>query len=266
MRFCVLGSGSKGNATYIESAGTGILIDNGFSGIELSRRLAAIGVAEESLAAILITHEHGDHIKGAAIVARKHGLTIMANRETLGAAGKIITKVPGIFEFVTGTTFTLGPFSIHPFAVSHDTVNPVGFVISNGSSTLGYCTDTGKISHLIRHRLASCNGLVLEANHDPEMLRNGPYPIYLQQRVRSLTGHLANQDAADFIAGVRHDGLRHVVLAHLSETNNDPSLAYDTVCRALAGLEAGPLPQVSLAWQDRVGEVIRLREDGHEDE
>lgn len=257
MQFCVLGSGSKGNATYVAAQGRAFLIDSGFSGVEIERRLAAIGVETASLAAILLTHAHSDHTKGAAVLARKYNLPIYANKGTLAAAAKMLGSVPAIHEFQTGSSFHLHHFRIHPFAVCHDCVDPVGFVIDNGSCVLGYCTDTGMVSRLIQHRLTGCHGLIIECNHDPDMLKKGPYPLHLQQRVRSSQGHLANNEAARFVAELLHDGLQHVVLAHISETNNNPALAYDTVA---AALQAGkkPVTGISLAWQDRAGELITL--------
>lgn len=257
MQFCVLGSGSKGNATYVAAQGRAFLIDSGFSGVEIERRLAAIGVETDSLDAILLTHAHSDHIKGAAVLARKYNLPIYANKGTIAAAAKILGTVPVIREFLTGSSFHLHHFHIHPFAICHDCVDPVGFVIENGSCVLGYCTDTGMVSRLIQHRLAGCNGLIIESNHDPDMLKNGPYPLHLQQRVRSSQGHLANEDAARFVADLCHGGLQHVVLAHISETNNDPSLAYETVAAVLKS-EKEALTGISLAWQDRAGELITL--------
>jgi phosphoribosyl 1,2-cyclic phosphodiesterase len=257
MQFCVLGSGSRGNATYVAADGRALLIDNGFSGVELERRLAAIGADPASLAAILLTHAHSDHIKGAAVLARKYHLPIYANKGTIDAAAPVLHRAPELHEFKTGTSFPLSPFLIHPFAVCHDCADPVGFVIEDGSSSLGYCTDTGMVSRLIQHRLTGCNGLIIECNHDPLMLKNGPYPVHLQQRIRSNQGHLANEDAARFIVDMLHGGLQHVVLAHISEKNNDPLLAYDTVVAAL-GEENGTTACVSLSWQDRTGEVITL--------
>ncbi|MCB2182919.1 MAG: MBL fold metallo-hydrolase [Desulfobulbaceae bacterium] len=258
MRFCVLGSGSKGNATYVEAEGKALLIDNGFSGVEIERRLEAKGLDGGRLQGILLTHEHGDHVRGAAILARKHGISLYANRGTLEAAAKTLGNVPDIREFCTGSSFCLNKFLIHPFAVSHDTADPVGFVIRSGSCSLGYCTDTGMVSRLIQHRLTGCHGLIIECNHDPVMLKNGPYPLHLQQRVRSHHGHLANEDAARFIQDLLHENLQHVVLAHISETNNAPSLAYDTVVGIISSEGGSSLPEISLAWQDKAGEIVSL--------
>ncbi len=262
MRFCVLGSGSKGNATFVESGQTRILIDAGFSGKEIERRLAEIGVGAESLSALLITHEHGDHVKGAAILSRRFRLPVFVNGATLAAAGPVFDNLPQCLAFVTGQTFLFQDFQIHPFALSHDAADPVGFLLNNGRLFMGYCTDTGQVSRLMQHRLSNCHGLVLECTHDPDLLRNGPYPPSLQQRVRGKTGHLANVEAAGFLREILHDGLEHVVLSHLSETNNRPHLAQEAVAAVLETLRVQrgtcPVPAISLAHQDRVGEVVIL--------
>lgn len=264
MRFCVLGSGSKGNATFVESGQTRLLIDAGFSGKEIERRLAEIGVGAETLSGILITHEHSDHVKGAAILSRRFRLPVFINEATLAAAGSVLDNLHQCHAFVTGQTFVFQDFQIHPYAISHDTVDPVGFLLNNGRVLMGYCTDTGAVSKLMHHRLSTCHGLVLECNHDPDMLRNGPYPPSLQQRVRGKSGHLANADAADFLAAILHDGLEHVVLSHLSESNNRPHLAQEAMNTVLEKLReehggARPVPVISLAHQDRVGAVVILR-------
>ncbi|MFA7383276.1 MAG: MBL fold metallo-hydrolase [Desulfurivibrionaceae bacterium] len=263
MRFCVLGGGSKGNATFVESGQTRLLIDAGFSGKEIERRLAGIEVEPQTLSAILITHEHTDHVKGAAILARRFCLPVFINEATLAAAGPVLDNLPHCQSFVTGETFAFQDFQIHPFAIFHDAADPVGFLLNNGRLLLGYCTDTGVVSKLMQHRLSNCHGLVLEANHDPELLRNGPYPVPLQQRVRGKSGHLANAEAADFLSDILHDGLEHVVLSHLSETNNRPHLAEEAMASALAALrgrlgDGCLVPAISLAHQDRVGEVVIL--------
>jgi phosphoribosyl 1,2-cyclic phosphodiesterase len=264
MRFCVLGSGSKGNATFVEGGETRILIDAGFSGKELEKRLAAIGVAPDSLTAILITHEHTDHIRGAAILSRRFKLPIFANNATLAAGQPTLSKLHVFQEFSTGTTFNFGDIRVHPFRVSHDAADPVGFVVNDGTHTFGYCTDTGVVSRLMHHRLSACHGLVLECNHDPVMLKNGPYPLSLQQRVRSKTGHLANAEAAGFLSAILYLDLHHVVLSHISERNNHPEIAQAVVREVLAELkrESGgrelQLPEISVALQDKVGLLVDI--------
>lgn len=263
MRFCVLGSGSKGNCTFVETGGTRLLIDAGFSGREIEQRLASIGVEAGSLSAVLITHEHSDHIRGAAVLARRYRLPLFSNEATLAAAGETLGSLPKWQAFHTGDTFIFQDLQIHPFRVSHDAADPVGFLLHDGCLLLGHCTDTGVVSKLMQHRLSSCHGLILECNHDPVLLKQGPYPPALQQRVRGKTGHLANHEAASFLATIVHADLEHVVLSHLSETNNRPEMAEEAVRQALAGIrrERGvhwPLPAISLARQDRVGAVVSL--------
>lgn len=253
MRFCVLGSGSRGNATYVESDGVGLLIDAGFSGVELSRRLARVGVDMAQVRAILVTHEHSDHTSGVGVLSRKYQLPVYANLGTRQAAGPVLDKLHDFIPFVTGESFFLSPFRIHPFAISHDTVDPVGFTLDDGQSTLGYCTDTGMVSRLIHHHLHRCHGLVLECNHDLEMLKNGPYPPALQQRIRSKDGHLANPEALAFVQGLSHGHLRHVILAHISQSNNRHDLVREEI--ALSAITG---PRFSLACQDTPGELIDL--------
>lgn len=235
MKFSVLGSGSKGNATLVESGSTRILIDNGFSGKEVISRLERIGVAVESLSALVITHEHIDHVKGVGVLARKLQLPIYANAMTYRAAEKGLGQIPVRREFATGEPFTVEGLHIHPFAVSHDTADPVGFVVGDGERCLGYCTDTGKITRLIRHHLQHCQALILEANHDVEMLRQGPYPLPLKQRVLSSQGHLANDDSLQFADELAVGRLRCLILAHLSEVNNHPDLVLKEARRRLSG-------------------------------
>lgn len=260
MRLCVLGSGSKGNCTYIESGDTRILIDCGFSGVETQRRLQSIGVAIETLSSILVTHEHGDHVRGVAILSRKYNLPIFANEATFAAAGKDFGNLHSFREFATGTSFVFQNLHIHPFRISHDAADPVGFVVEDDLFKVGYCTDTGVATKLMQHRLAGCSSLVLESNHDPALLKNGPYSPALQQRVRSKRGHLANAEAADFLSGLLHERLEHVVLAHISETNNKPEIAFQAVTKILKENGNGQdfTSQISLSWQDRAGELIDL--------
>jgi phosphoribosyl 1,2-cyclic phosphodiesterase len=225
MRFSVLGSGSKGNSVYIESGSTGILIDAGFSGKELEKRLRSVGRELSHLKALCITHEHHDHISGAGVVARRCGIPAYANGGTFAGGEKRMGKIPRRIEFETGGTFEIGDLQVRSFRLSHDTADPVGFVINDGKKSLGYCTDTGKVSHLMAQRLRRCNGLILEFNHNLEMLKNGPYPLPLQQRVRSSLGHLCNEDAAELLAMIQGDQLQCLVQAHLSDKNNTPELA-----------------------------------------
>jgi phosphoribosyl 1,2-cyclic phosphodiesterase len=260
MKFCVLGSGSKGNATYLEAEGTAILIDAGMSGIELQRRLTAISVELSSINAIFLTHEHHDHIHGAGILSRRVKIPVYANPATFSAANSALNKLAAYKEFDTGGTFHFRNLEIHPFSISHDAADPIGFRISDAKNSFGYCTDTGRVSQLMKHRLSACQALVIESNHDAEMLKNGSYPPYLKQRIRSSQGHLENREAAAFMKDLLHNGLEHVVLAHLSEENNDPEIAYQVMTAAL-GRDLDKLDanvRISVAEQYRAGELIEL--------
>ncbi|XOF35055.1 MAG: MBL fold metallo-hydrolase [Candidatus Electrothrix sp. YB6] len=256
MNFCVLGSGSKGNSILIEAGSTAILIDAGFSGKEISRRLGQINRSLNDLTAILLTHEHGDHISGVGVLSRRCSLPVYANPATHRAAEARVKRLHKRVEFGTGTGFELNDLQIHPFRISHDTVDPVGFVISDGISSVACCTDTGRITTLIRQRLDRCQAIILEANYDPQMLQDSPYPMYIKQRVRSNQGHLANGDAARLLAELTDSPLQYVVLAHLSETNNLPELVLSRICREIEHLL--PNFRLALARQDEPGPVYSL--------
>jgi len=259
VRFCVLGSGSRGNATYVESQGQGLLIDAGFSGVEVERRLAAAGLAMDRVSAILVTHEHSDHIRGVGVLSRRYRLPVHVNRRTLEAAGRDLAGAHGIELFETGRDFEAAGMVIHPFSVSHDAADPVGFLVGSGKRLFGYCTDTGVVSKLIRFRLNGCQGLVLECNHDAEMLQNGPYPEQVKQRVRSRQGHLENLEAAKLLTSLLHQDLEQVVISHISETNNSPERVKAAIRRMFDGLPSScRLPRITLARQDAPSPLFTL--------
>lgn len=233
MRFSVLGSGSRGNAVYVESGSSGILIDAGFSGKELQKRMQCVGRDLSNIKALCITHEHHDHICGAGVISRRYEIPVLINDATLDAAGAKMGKLHNTKLFSAGDVMEIGDLEIRSFRISHDTADPVGFVISDGHRHLGYLTDTGKVSHLMARRLLSCHGVILEFNHDLEMLKYGPYPLPLQQRVRSSRGHLSNDDAAKFLTELMGGTIKEVVLAHLSEKNNTVELAREAAIRCL---------------------------------
>jgi phosphoribosyl 1,2-cyclic phosphodiesterase len=256
MKFCVLGSGSRGNCTYIEEGNTRLLIDAGFSGKEIVRRLAMIDRTPEQLTALIVTHEHGDHVAGVGVLSRRFKLPVYANPGTHQAAEKKVGKLYALREFSTGEYFELAGLGVHPFAISHDTADPVGFVVDNGERALGYCTDTGRLTKLMAHQLGKCHGLILESNHDPQMLRDGPYPLSLQQRVQSNMGHLANEEAASFACELVGGSLQTLILAHLSETNNHPELARRAMEQKLVNHPARP--ELIIATQSNPGPVVGL--------
>lgn len=256
MKFSVLGSGSKGNCIFIESGKTSILIDAGFSGKEIERRMQVIGKRMDDLSALFLTHEHRDHILGAGVLSRRFRLPVFGNHGTITGVEPVIGKAFQFREFTTGDILAVGDLQIRSFSVSHDTTDPVGFVVGNGSVSLACCTDTGRVSRLMEKRLRGCDALILEFNHDPQMLRTGPYSLALQQRVRSDHGHLANEEAAQFLETLQHDHLRQVVLAHLSEANNLPELALKAAQTALRC--GGEDTNVRVAGQDEVTGLIAL--------
>jgi len=255
MRFSVLGSGSRGNAVYIEAGNSSVLIDAGFSGKELQKRMEAIGRDLADVNAICITHEHGDHISGAGVISRRYEIPIVINGATLEAASPKMGKLFGTTIFSAGEVIEVGDLEIRSFCISHDTAEPVGYVVSNGNKRLGYLTDTGKVSHLMARRLLSCQGVILEFNHDLEMLKYGPYPLPLQQRVRSSRGHLSNDDAADFLTDLMEGEIREVVLAHLSEKNNTVELAREAAKKRLL---QWPAVNLHVARQDCAMPLLEL--------
>ncbi|MFV0437569.1 MAG: MBL fold metallo-hydrolase [Desulfopila sp.] len=255
MRFAILGSGSKGNAVYIEEGRTGILIDNGFSAKELGARLASIGRSLADITAVLLSHEHNDHAHGVGVVSRRCRVPLYANGPTFAAAASKIGTPHRFAEFVTGEELVIQDLQVRSFPVAHDTADPVGFVIGNGRKYLGYCTDTGSVSKLMELRLSGCHALILEFNHNLEMLKNGPYPEPLKQRVRSRHGHLANGDAACFLKKLLHRNLQTVVLAHISETNNRAALA---MAAARATIGAAETIELLVAEQGRATPLISL--------
>lgn len=259
MKFCVLGSGSRGNCTFIEKDNTRVLIDAGFSGKEIARRLALIDRHPEDLNAIVVTHEHNDHIAGVGVLSRRYGLPVYANIATHRSAESRLGKLSAFREFSTGQRFILDDLEVHPFAISHDTADPVGFVVDSGKQRIGYCTDTGQVSRLMLHLLGRCHGLILEANHDPQMLKDGPYPLPLKQRVQSNTGHLANADAASLACKLSEGVLQTLVFAHLSETNNHPDLVWREAKKQF--VDHAGLPRILIAAQSNPGPLVDLSED-----
>ncbi|PIE58762.1 MAG: MBL fold metallo-hydrolase [Desulfobulbus propionicus] len=262
MQFCVLGSGSRGNCTLVEVGETRILIDAGFSGKEIERRLAWIDRAGDMLSAIVVTHEHSDHVAGLGVLARRYQIPVYMNQGTYEACCTKIKKIPQLEFFTTGETFAIQGVGVHPFAVTHDTVDPVGFVLHHQGLSLGYCTDTGRITKLIRHHVRKCRALILESNHDLEMLRKGPYPIHLQQRIQSAEGHLENEEALHFAYELGQENLRVLVLAHLSATNNTPEAVRTAIGRYL---NESPV-LVHIAEQDVPGPFLRVSDSSTWDE
>lgn len=234
MNVQLLASGSRGNAIFVEVAQTRILIDAGLSARQLCRRLEGIGIEPESLDTLLITHEHGDHVRGLGPLARRFKLQVYLHTAVAGRLADI--GVPDqVREFEEGQDLQIGNVSIRPFSITHDAHAPVGFTIDSPAGKIGVATDLGIATRLVVQQLQGCRSLVLEANHDEAMLRDGPYPWPLKQRVRSTHGHLSNRASGALLEQLLWEGLDAVLLAHLSETNNCPDLARTVATDVLAG-------------------------------
>jgi phosphoribosyl 1,2-cyclic phosphodiesterase len=248
MRFAVLGSGSRGNATLIEADGTRVLLDCGFPLREIESRLAAVEARPAELSAIVVTHEHGDHVAGVARLALRYGIEVWASPGTWKGASKATSAAesPRLRLFPSHTRkLRIGALTLCPIPVPHDAREPCQFVFEGDGRRLGVLTDTGTVTPRICEALRDCDALMLECNHDPELLRAGPYPASVQQRVGGAFGHLSNAQAAALLARIHHSGLGRLLLSHVSLQNNRPELAIAAMRGAVSGIE----PQV--AEQDR---------------
>jgi phosphoribosyl 1,2-cyclic phosphodiesterase len=253
---CVLASGSKGNSIFISDGNTAVLMDAGLSGAEIERRLKSRGLSPANLDAILVSHEHADHIRGVGVLSRRFDLPVYMNRKTAQAASSHLGKIHHdmIRHFECGAEFAINTLNIRPFSLSHDAEDPAGFTVRQNGTKIGIATDLGIATRMVKTHLKDCSLLILEANHDPEMLLNGPYPWYLKQRVRDRTGHLSNEASKELLAEIRHDRLSHVILAHLSETNNTARKALKVVGEALNQTKT----RLSVARQDTCGEIFKV--------
>ena len=228
-----LGSGSRGNSTLLRTARSAILIDAGFTARQLFLRLESVGQDPSDIDAVVITHEHSDHICGVPVFTRRTGTRVHANEAAVASAGPALQDAATLETFTTGRCFEAGDFTITPFPVSHDAAEPVGFIIEAEGIRTGYATDLGHADHDVVEQLTGCEIVVLESNHDRNMLFTGPYPPMTKQRIDSDHGHLSNEAAAELLISVIPGGTRQIVLAHLSETNNIPKLARAAVEGAL---------------------------------
>ena len=244
MRFASLGSGSKGNATLISNNATCLLMDNGFSIKETERRLARLGLEANRLTAILVTHEHGDHIRGVGPLARKYGIPVWTTRGTASHPG--LGELPVLYNIDVHQPLALGDIEVQPFPVPHDAREPCQFVFGDGAKRLGVLTDTGSTTTHIVEQLSGCDALMLECNHDMAMLMNGSYPESLKARVGGRFGHLSNEQAAELLAQLDTQRLQHLVAAHLSEQNNTSELA----CFALSTVLNCEPDWITVAQQD----------------
>lgn len=253
MRFASLGSGSKGNATLVEYGNTRLLVDCGFTIRETVSRLSRLGLEASDLSAILVTHEHGDHLNGVAPLSRRFNLPVYMTRGTWAARELGVIKD---LNFIEGfATFAIGDIQVVPVAVPHDAREPCQYVFEAAGRVLGILTDLGSITPHVEEAFGRCDALVLEANHEPTLLALGPYPPSLKQRVSSRWGHLSNQQAADFLSRIDTARLQHLVVAHISQQNNSLDHARASLephCEAVA--------QVIYACQEEGFEWLEIRE------
>lgn len=224
-------SGSSGNCHYVGYKNTKILVDSGLSGKKIEENLNNLNINLKNTSGILISHEHTDHIKGAGILSRRYNIPIYANENTWGAMKDKVGKVEeeNIRLFTNDAAFCIEDIEIKPFSIHHDAVDPVGFTFYNGNNKISIATDLGHICDKIRKNIYSSKIVVLESNHDVEMLKMGSYPYYLKKRVLSKEGHLSNEDAGRFSVELVENGAEKILLAHLSRENNFPELAFETV-------------------------------------
>lgn len=251
---CVLASGSKGNCSFISDGDTSLLIDAGLSGVEIERRLAVHGIDPQNLTALVISHEHHDHIQGAGVIARRYQLPVYISSKTCRAAWSGLGRIEKYHYFECGDSFRIGSMDIHPFSLSHDAVDPAGFTFSRDGLKIGLATDLGVATAMVKENLKGCQLLILEANHDPDMLIVGSYPWPVKQRIKGRTGHLSNSESRELLLEVKHAQLSHVILAHLSHENNTCEKALSTVGQALNDSRT----TLSVAAQHQCGKLIHI--------
>lgn len=265
MRLVSIASGSSGNCIYAGSDDTHILIDAGISNKRIEQGLNEIGLKGSELSGILITHEHSDHTKGLGVLARKYQVPIYGTKETLEEIGGM--KYLGEYSkdlyrsVQPDVDFTIGDLNIKPFSIDHDAANPVAYRVQNGRRSVAVATDLGHFDSYIIEQLQGLDALLLESNHDIRMLETGPYPYYLKRRILGDHGHLSNENAGRLLNHILHDGLKRVLLGHLSKENNYEELAYETV---RLEIDMGDCPfkaadfSISVAKRDQISEIITI--------
>lgn len=256
MRVAVLGSGSAGNATLVVAGRTRVLVDAGFSARDLAKRLELLGIEPEGIDGVVITHDHGDHTRGAGVFARRHRVPLYMTDATRTACRRLFRGSEEVRTYRAGHAFRIGDVRVEPFLTVHDAADPVGVALVDARTghRLGVATDLGRPTAQIRHALAGCDLLVLEANHDEVLLRTSGYPWSVKRRIASSHGHLSNQAAARFALELLHPRLAGIVLAHLSNECNTPALAVSVVGDALR--RAGWEGHLEVAEQDRPSALL----------
>lgn len=261
-RFCSLASGSSGNCQYIETGKVRILIDAGLSGKKIQQALELIEVDPKTINYILVTHEHSDHTKGVGILSRRFNLPIYANTNTWESMKKDIGKVKeeNILTFKTEEHFEIADLGIEPFGIYHDAIEPVGYCIHYKNSKISLLTDTGCVDENIKKKIGKSDLLLIESNHNIEMVKTGRYPWPLKKRILGDLGHLSNEAAGEIISDVYTDEMKVVLLAHLSQENNFPELAYTTVSNIIteSGIDLQKDVKLDMTYRHKPSNVYTL--------
>ena len=265
MRLVSIASGSSGNCVYVGTDTTSILVDAGISNKRIQQGLGEIGIKGEEVDAVVITHEHSDHIRGLGVLARRYEIPIYATKETL----EEIAATPSLGQFPEGlfhpvrpdVDFAVGDMELRPFTIYHDAANPVAYRVRHGRQSVAVATDIGHYDASIIDHLQGLDAVLLESNHDVNMLETGPYPYYLKRRILGDYGHLSNENAGRLLNYILHDNLKQILLGHLSKENNYEALAYETV---RLEIDQGDCPYrasdfpIAVAGRDRMSEIINL--------
>lgn len=259
-KISVLASGSSGNSIYISDGKINILIDAGLSGKELEKRLNKIGVSPDEIDAIIITHEHRDHVSGAGIISRRYNIPIYANDPTWTNSYECIGKVADDYCEIIKNDFTIGDIVIHPFSIPHDAALPFAYTLYCNQKKIGVATDMGYFNENIINELFELDFLVIEANHDLDMLMTGNYPWKVKHRIKGDEGHLSNDDTAALLPKIIEENKPQILLAHLSEDNNNPEVAYITIKNSLqaSGLIEGEDYNLDFTYQDKPTKVYKI--------
>ena len=251
MRFAVLGSGSKGNSAVVECGRTRLLIDAGLSAKQLNLRLGLLGIEPDSLAGILLTHEHGDHVRGINIFLKQHPVPVFATGQTAQVVRQAGLEIGTWKTFETSQTVTIGEVTVTSFSIQHDAVDPVGFVIDHAARRFGFVSDVGHVTRSMTHCLSGLHGLFVEANYDPDLLEaDTKRPWSIKQRISSRHGHLSNEQVAELLCDIAHPQLGRVVLGHLSSDCNTPELILGRLRACLAAQGHGHVG-LACACQDQ---------------
>jgi phosphoribosyl 1,2-cyclic phosphodiesterase len=253
MKICSLSSGSKGNALFIESTYCRILIDAGISGLKIQTGLQSIGIDPSSIDGIILTHAHADHVRGAGVFSRKFKTPIYGHPETLDSISHYLTRFEKIIPWKS--SFQVKDLIFTPFPLSHDAIPTVGYLITDLQHTFAICTDLGVVTDTVIENLKQAGTLILESNHDPELLLNGPYPWELKERISSRVGHLSNHDTGKLLQTILKGQVSNVFLAHLSEENNTPELALQTVTEYIG---VGFVDRIEIFAQGKVSKIFDI--------